>query len=365
MSTQKGIQSLEDYLQENGRESLVNLLVDKKIQVTEKINAHRVRAIKEKTGNVAFYTKRGKEPLKTIDRIYSDLYENFIKHILNNKDNLPIGEHCFYFTETDLDVQYTNKPKNNIILTNTTSSVDLSKIANDINVVAQSTIFDGYVNRLFAELLISYIEGQIKNSLQNVFISYFGESAKSILTKTSDDIIEGYTLRIDGILYKITDKRFERHVFSKVNTSGYEMLIMDISSFVADLDFTEISIDAKNKDMKYAQFIYEAYNLYIKSYGPNIDSVLIAPPGFITKIGKLGVRFISNKETLNNLKNEKYEYLLRVFLNIFNDKLVSRGLLTEDFINEHNALVLHINNYVNKTNSIIDFNQFKKFRNQK
>ncbi|MCK9574541.1 MAG: hypothetical protein WC979_01405 [Candidatus Pacearchaeota archaeon] len=364
-----GVETLSDYLQQNGKEKLIELLTESKVSITEKINAHRVSILKDRLNNVEFYAKKKSEPIKTYDRILSDLYEDFITHLIANKENIPQGTFNFYFVGHDLDVIYTKKPESMLLLTDmsfpkskTKVNDSLEVVAKQLNVACQPVVFEGkLMKRKHIKDIVNYIENG--GILPEIMHNLFGDNATSMSLNKSD-LIEGYIFKINDKLYKLEDNRFERKVFPKVNTSGYEMLIMELSDFVSQLDFTDIHVDAKNKDMKFANFICEAFNRFIEESGDSIETMLINPPAFISSTGSLGIRYISNQKTKKYLKDERYEYLLRIFLTIFNKPLFERGLLNAEFIEKHNKLVKQIQDYILTKDNIFDFNQFTKFRNK-
>ena len=367
-----GIDSLNKYLQQNGKEMLIELLLSGKVIITEKINAHRVSILKDRLNNVEFYAKKKSTHIRTIDRIISDLYEPFMHHIISVKDKLSQGTYNFYFVNHDLDVKYTKKPKNSLLLTDMSFPKSKTKIAKKdlptiqdvsslIETDYQKTVFEGkLMKRKHIKHIVDYIENG--GNLPEIMTNIFGEQA-TCLSKKSGDIIEGYIFRFDDKLFKLEDNRFKRKTYPKTNTSGYEMLIVELHEFVKSLDFTEIKLDVKNKDLKYAKFIFEVFNKYIDYWGDDIERHLINPPSFMSSTGNLGKRYITNKETLKYLKDERYEYLLRVFLTSFYRPINKRGLLDDDFVKQHKILTKKIQEYINLDNSVLDFHQFKKFMN--
>lgn len=361
-----GIESLEEFLQQYGKDKLVEMLSKNKVIITEKINAHRVSILKDKLNNIEFYGKKKSAPIKTIDRVISDLYEPFMQYILSQKENIPHGTFNFYFVNHELDVPYTKKPQNNLLLTNATVFDDnlqlsLDEIANRIGVSSQPTIFNGkLLKRKHIKFIVDYLEngGNLPSMMNELF-----ENACS-LSESPSDIIEGYIFKINNKLYKLNDNRFVRKEYPKVNTAGYEMLVMELSDFMTNLDFTKINLEMRNKDLRYANFIFESFNMFIEEYGDSLESVLINPPAFLKTTGNISRRYITNEKTLSNLKDERYEYVLRIFLTIFSRPVVERGLLNNEFIKEHNKLCKHINNYLSSNGKLFDFNEFKKFRNK-
>lgn len=364
-----GIESLNEYLQQNGKEKLIELLLSSKVVITEKINAHRVSILKDRLNNIEFYSKKKSTPICTIDRIISNLYEPFISHIIKEKENLPQGTFNFYFVHDDLDVSYTKKPKNNLLLTDMSFSKKTLKkdtrtvqeIAEKINTGYQKIVFSGkLMKRKHIKHIVDFLEKD--GILPEIMTNVFGENATS-LSENKTDIIEGYIFKFENGLYKLEDNRFKRKTYPKTNTSAYEMLIMELHDFMSHLDFTSIKVDVKNTDLRYANFIYEAFNIYLEENRKVIDTKLIKPPLFMKSTGSLGMRYITNELTKKNLKDERYEYLLRVFLTIFQKPILKRGLLSDEFVRSHNKLIKHIQNYTTNTENIFDFRQFKNFRN--
>lgn len=364
-----GIRTLNNYLQENGREMLIELLLSEKTIITEKINAHRVSILKDRLNNIEFYTKKKTSRIKTIDRIISDLYDPFIQHIIKEKDNLPQGTYSFYYVKHDLNVNYTKKPRNFLLLTDMALSnsdkmakkdiPSLDKIATNINVSSQNIIYEGtLMKRKHIKHIVDYIENG--GCLPEIMTNIFGDTATT-LSKNPSDIIEGYIFKIGDTLYKLEDNRFERKSFPKVNMNGYEMLVIELHEFIRSLNMTDIKVQEKNSDLKYANFMCEIFNKYIDYWGEDIEQHLLTPPPFMEMTGALGKRYISNKKTLSNLKSDKYEYLLRVFLSSFYKPISERGLFDADFVKEHTQLCKNIKDYLALKSGILDFQQFKRF----
>lgn len=359
-----GIDTLEDFLQNNGKNKLIELLSTNKVTITEKINAHRVSILKDRLNNIEFYGKKKSMSINTIDRIISDLYDPFIQFILQQKDNIQQGIYNFYFTYHNIDITYTKKPKNNLLLTNANcflkdkKQYHIKDIASDIDVVPQTIIYN---SKLLKKKHINHIINYIENGgiLPKIMDDIFGNACN--LSESNTDIIEGYIFKVNNNLYKLTDNRFKRKLYPKINTASYEMLVMEICNFMSDLDYTTIKLNHKNKDLRYANFIFNAFNIFIKEYG---ESFLITPPSFIINTGNICKRYITNQETLSYLSDERYSYLLKIFLNIFTRPLMSRGLFTKDFIDSHLSIYENIKKYINSNDNIFDFNEFKMYRNK-
>lgn len=360
-----GIENLEDILQKQGKEKLTEILLKGKVSIAEKINAHRVSFLKDKLNNIEFYTKRKGSQIRTIDRVISDLYDPFITHILSNKDRIPQGYYNLYFFAHNLDVSYTKKPLNNLLLTdvkldNNADKFSIEDLAALLDVTPQIEVYNG---KLMKRKHLKDIFGYLENggNLPETMTKIFGDTATT-LSEKSDDPIEGYVIKIDGTLYKIEDNRFVRISYPKVNTSAYEMLVEELVQYVSEFDFTQIKLEVKNKDLRYANFIFTVFEQFLNDYGDGINSILISPPAFLSKTGNLGKKYIpKNIQTL--LINEKYSYLLKIMLSLFSKKLNKRGLISSDTVKTHKEILIKINEYTKVQNQVFDFNEFKKFSN--
>lgn len=362
------LKSLENFIKENGKNKTIELL-KKHVTITEKINGHRVYCKKEKNGNILFYSKKKRTPLNLLDRLLSDLYEPFIKHIITKKDKLQVGgEYGFYLINNPVDIIYTKTPLNNLILTNIplNSTKTCIETAIELEVSYTPPTFQGILNNDIIELIISYVSNKEKEiSLLRFFNEIFKKEC-SILAD-NDDTIEGFVFDFNEAgIYKLSDKKFKKKEYSKLNTATYELLLIEIFDFVKKQDFSTVKITSSNEYMKRAEFIFEMYNRFVdyhKNKG-DLDNLLLNPPEFIRTKGKINKKYIcSNKQTYDYLSDEKMEYLLRVFITSLKDIQKPRGIITAQMTEEYNYLILKITEFIKKSNKLLDYKDFKKFTN--
>ena len=355
------IQSLTEYYNTNGKEKTIELLKTP-CTITEKINAHRVYCKKEKTGNVLFFTKKKSQPISIIDRVLSDLYEPFIKHIIRVKDKLDFGEYGFYLMKNPVDINYSKKPINYLLLTDIPPRTEKTwtQVAIELEVSYVNPIHRGILQESQINGICSYLESNEEKSILKCFNSIFNKNCSPFSNEI--DIIEGFVFDFykDGI-YKLEDKQFKRTEFPKLNTGIYELLIIEIFDFLKRQDFATVKLLAKNEQLKKVEFIFEIFNRFIEEHGTDIENYIIEPPQFMQSKGKIGRRYINNEKTLDHIKDPKLEYLLRIFLTILKEAQKPRGIITSELNEEHNQIILKINDYVNQNTNLLDYAEFRKF----
>lgn len=357
-----GLQSLENFYRENGKKETVSLLKNK-ITITEKINAHRVYCRKQKNGNIIFYSKKKKIPINVLDRLLSDLFEPFIEHLISKKKNLEIGEYGFYFFNKPVDIEYGKKPINNILLTNIPeqSNKTALEVAIDLEVSYHLPLFQGVLNNSQIKKIINYI--QHNENIISVFNSVFDKKCSEFVI-SDNDIIEGFVFNIDDVgFFKLNDNRFVKKDYPKLDTSAYELLVIEIFDFIKDQDFYNIRFTTKNEQMKRAEFTFEVFNRFVEKYSEKniLNNFLLIPPPFIKTKGNLNKKYICNKKTINLLTDEKMEYLLRIFITIIKGKQSPRGIISETIADDINITILKITDYIKKSNELLDYKEFKKF----
>lgn len=365
------LQSLENYLKENGKKDAIKLLKNP-VVITEKINAHRVYCKKEKSGNLLFYSKKKSSPITVLDRLLSDLYEPFIKHIINKKDKLQIGEYGFYLVKDTIDIEYSKKPMNHLLLTNVPfkSSKSCVETAIELEVSYAPPVFQGILKDEQINAIIDYME--LGGNLVNLFnVILFGKTCTALCaTNTNEEVIEGFVFDFGDLgSFKLIDNAFVKKEFQKLNTASYELLLIEIFDFVKNQDFSSVKFTTKNDYMKRAEFAFEMFNRFIEYHTNNrsLNNLVLTPPAFIYTKGRINKKYICNKNTYDlistNTKdiNEKLEYLLRIFITTLKDIQKPRGIISASIAEENNYTVLKISEYIKKSNKLLDYKDFKKF----
>lgn len=331
------MKTLNDIIEENGIEALRNLL-SKELEITEKINGHRLVAKKKINGKVDFFTKKSKQPIGIIDNVMCDLYADAIGHILKYKDRLPIGETSFYLVKNDLDVIYTSVQAQSLLLTNTLNRQGLSvnDIAERMGVRCQPTVFRGVLSDSNIENIVNYIyNGGV---LPVIFDEMFGKSSYA-LNESANDIVEGYIFSIDGVLYKLEDTRVEKKEFKKINTSNYEILVNDVIDFFSEKYIDNLNLFQTKVEFRYIEIISHMLVDFIKRNNEEELNFLTALPTFADTTGKVNVRYLANNAAKTYItENPKYEYLFRVLLQLFRRDLATRGLITDETCGKHKLL---------------------------
>lgn len=308
------------------------------LSVTEKINGHRLTIKKKRNGKIDFYTKKSKCPLCVIDSLMTDLYSDAISYILKKKEMLPHGETSFYLVKNDLDVSYTDVERQALVVTNTSNieSMSVGEIADKCGFREQRTLFSGHLSQEQIETIFSYFEGD--RALPEVMSEALVTDVR-LLNKDLSDVVEGYTFCIGGRLIKIEDKRFEKKEFKKINTSNYELLVDDIVEYVCSRDISSIEVSSEKHDFRYIDIIADLYNGFIEEKSKSEIDFLAMLPTFSDTTGNVNVNYMSDKKAAKYvLTSKKYEYLFRVFLQLFRRTLNERGLIGKDTCDKHEKL---------------------------
>jgi len=343
--------TLKSYYDTHGKEETVTLL-KKYTVITEKINGHRVYCRKEKSGNILFYSKKKSTPITLLDRIVSNLYEPFIGHIIKHKDKLQVGEYAFYLIkEPNICILLTDVPER--------ASKNFVETAISINCFYQSPIFQGILPDNLVDEIIKYLESNTKDSILPMLETYIGKKCSMF------GITEGFVFNFqDDGTYKLDDRSFVKKEYPKTNTATYELMLIEIFDFIKSQDFSTVKFTTKNPFMKKAEFAFEMFNRYVAFHEKHLENFLLEPPTFLQSKGKLNRRYISNIRTLELLKDSKLEYLLQVFLIALKDIQRARGIITTDIAEEHNYVILKVNEYIQKSDKLLDYNEFRKFSSE-
>ena len=332
------MRSFCEVLDESGEDSLRALLKNELI-ITEKINGHRLVAKKKHNGKVDFYTKKSKRPIGLLDNVLSDLYSDAITYIINNKENLPAGEYSFYLLKNDLDVKYTGFDKQALVLTNIDTKFDFSmeQAAKALKVKYQEELFNGFLDNKSIDSIVDYVK-ESKAVLPELISSICDKKA-SLLNKELTDVVEGYIFNIQHEFFKLEDARVEKQDFKKINTSTYELLINEIVDYFSEEYMTNLQLHQAKKDFVYLEAVSMMMTDFIKAKRKDELEFLSSLPTFSKNTGKVNTKYISNKLAKAYVEeNEKYEYLFRVFLQLFRRELDVRGYIDENICSKHNLL---------------------------
>ena len=275
----------------------------------------------------------------------TDLYTHAISYILKRKSSLPYGETSFYLVKNDLDIAYTDVDDQTLVVTNTSNreNVTIDSIAESLGVRRQD-IFSGALTDEQINLLSTYFEGD--RSLPALISEVIGSNLSS-LNKSLDDVVEGYIFSIGGALYKLEDKRFVKKEFKKINTSNYELLVNEIVSFFSPSYVESMDVYEEKRDFRYIEIVSKMFVDFCRAKESEID-FLAKLPTFSDNTGSVNTNYLNNKEAIKYIKSsDKYEYLFRVFLQLFRRVLEPRGLIDISVCETHKAITEKINNRAN------------------
>jgi len=334
----------------------LNRILSDNITFISKIKGHRFSIVKTKN-SIKFYGKKSGKPLTTIDRVLSDLYEQSIHFILNSnheifKENTRYG---FYFPMKD-DVEL--KPKNNLILTDVTNGTtinidpnDLNEIADNLSIEKPPIIFNGFLTEKQKDLLLNFDDQQDLNTfIEQIFGKNLKKNTSNIIVRSN---YKKYTY------FQIGNS--SRQIFKKQNSNKFELLLLDILSFMEEFaEFNNILLSSSNEDIRYVEFISVIFNQFLDHHLNYITKNNIYKPDFLNNAGNLTKRYIKNSITLEHIKAENAEYLLRVFLTTFKGKIKARGLISETDAKRFRDSSFFIDDFI-KLDKNIDFKEVQKF----
>jgi len=102
------------------------------------------------------------------------------------------------------------------------------------------------------------------------------------------------------------------------------------------------------------------FNQFIEQNKDYIRKNNISKPTFLKNSGNLTKRYIKDTTTLDLIKEENAEYLLRVFLTTFKGKIRNRGLISEEDTKKFSEMSHFVDDFVKLDNNI-DFKEVQKY----
>lgn len=375
-----GIQLLRDIYEKKGAAE-TRKLINGNITVTEKLDAHRFSFQVNSDKSISFFKKNDNRPLTKVDRVISDLYERAIRHIENVPShiikNIPEGMRfgfSYFPSNKPLRISYKFKPKNNLVLTDITMRNEKGKVkkvyedlsflnrwAEVLNTSMPPILYKGVLEMGQADMIMSMVNGNKKTS------AFFAEHVESIFGKTysKNRIIEGIVIKSKSSLVQLRDpsyKIFDKASAKEVSRDFYDLTLLQIQSFMEKYQFPS-NIDESDSDERYLHLISDAFNLFVKSkmVDESFDPEFLKPK-IIGSHGKLGRKFIKNRETLSLVQNPLNEELFKVFVSSFRRKRKPHGLLNEGMVNSFNNTVDRINDFSQST--MYSYDQYQKLYEQ-
>jgi len=314
--------------------------INKNIIITEKICAHRVW-FQKKNHYIYFYNKKLDRHIELLDRIQTDLWDDFINYILHYKNDLPNGKYfLYYFNKFNVNsnVEYDNIPKSKLILTNVSNGIDINKVSKILNIDISYPIYDGVLTENIYNKINEYLNFDI--NINDIFIELFGKSSNFI--KSNSNIINGFVFNIDNKRYILNDKRFKYKDYDKVNTDSYKLLVLHIIDYLTDYNQHILDLYINDYDDKIS-ILYKIFKNFVRYCKKNniLDDILVLPPDYLKKNGIINDKLIKDADILDILKDEQLRYLLYIFINIFKGAIKSNDIISED-------KVIMIKNFLNK-----------------
>jgi hypothetical protein len=355
------INRLSQILEKKGSR-YVNNLLDEEVTITEKIDTFRI--IFERKGNEIIFYKKDNTPITLIERVLTDIYEDAILEIplITKEAEIPEGYYFgLYYTpvERPIRIPYTNLPK--YILTDVTKRDENNKVIESCDYKTLKEwaavlcmgrppiLFEGKLNEEQKKLLIAYDTNQYDG--EDMTFSKMIEKAFNA-SYSGEDIIEGIIIKSNNKISQVISYEFDilNEAYEKGNESRdfYDIIITDITKFLENYNIP--ILEAENKEELYLNIVCNIFNNYCKksTIYEEIDAKYLTPPKF-GHYGKLNKKLITNKETLDLIKESKTnEALFKIFLSSFRKRKKSYGLLTESITSKFNSYVKLINNYINE-----------------
>lgn len=358
-----GLNTLNDFLNKNGREELISFLTNN-VKITEKFDAHRFSFDKSHNDKIRFFGKNGDSALSRIDRTITDLYENAISTILNIPENIkndiPNG-YRFGFSwfpkNKPLSIKYDKVPKNGLILTDISIRNKNGKIINEIE---DETIIKEWCNLLGVEYAPPIFNGILKqHTIDRLLTHVETDKSLSSIFENEDFIISSHLQKnekspIEAIIFENQKSIFKIEGVKKTKSADrnisqmFDVLLLDIYNYVDSYQIKNIVVESDRTDNCYIEAVCQIFNQYVTERGEDFLNFNIEKPHFL-KNSNLNKKWITDKFTQKILeKNSRYEYLLSIFLTNLRKPKNAKGLLNEKLVNNFNKKIDKIFEIVNK-----------------
>ena len=359
-----GIKNIRDLYKKVGEKAFREIL-KKETRITEKFNARRF-SVEKHAGDSKFYFygKNGKTPLDKIDRTVNNLYEEAIQYIENLPKEIKSGipaRHRFGFSWfATNESQYERQPQHGLVLTDITirnkdsetqrsikEQVVMERWAKLFQCEYNKPLFEGFFGDAEIEALVEIAKGgeQINESLF---------PTKGLLN-ISNQNIEAIIFEQEDLLFKLTNVVQEE---SKTGRSHlFDLLLLDICEHINNVNLRSLKHAAGDSDVAYINIVSELFNKFVIYKGEDFLASGIEKPAFLEKSGSFNPNWITNKETISLIEsNEKYEYLLTIFLTNLRKPKYPSGLLSENVVKRFNDKIAELDNLTADGYSHLVFN---------
>jgi cytidyltransferase-like protein len=353
-----------------------------------------------------FYKSSNSDKLDIVDRTIISLYEMAINHLqsLSNdiKNEIPTDfKFGFeYLPETKASrIDYTETPKNNLILTHIhqlgnsgkikktiNDPVILNKWANKLEVDSPEILFDGYLSQQqrdellellamtdkeFSDSFDYLIETKDKTSFTSKIIKLFNPSAnKASLNPDLESEIDGLILNfIDGKTmksFKLED--FNREAGDERNlkesSHTYQIAVTDFLEYSTQTDLSEIKLEEEGATHRYLEMMSVLFNGYVDKHSSKYIGVNFESAEFSSAESfRLNSKYIKNEKTLKYIANTILAELFKIILGSFKkERTRETDLIDKDTMLRMNEIINKINTavFVESTdeNSIYDYSKF-------
>lgn len=353
--------TLQNILNSEGQEFLDNLL-NKKVIVTEKLNASTLSFQKKETSEMdmnrklTFYKGSGinKREITIADRVMTNFFSTGTTYLSNLSkiimDKIPGNWTfvCKYFPGHQPSfINYSVLPKNNLVLsciitsggTKIEDEDDLRPWAEMFDIAYQEPVFKGYLTQYQKERLNDYLrDGSENDSFSRFIITLLNPSLTHSLYQN-----DGFNSPIDGFIFKfVSDDGVTKPMSAKLidpymtniiaknkSSKGFkdntDVLLSDFAVFMTGQDLDSIILKSEDDGERYLELFYRLFNRYIKYKKSqledfDVDTNEIVKESIDTEFN-VDIDKISNETTKKLLKeNPEYKSIFKTLLGSFKSK---------------------------------------------
>ena len=367
-----GIKSFNSFISKYGEDKTREIL-SQDVRVTEKFDAFRFSFEKHpKTYKFQYYGKNGKTPLNRVDRTLSDLYEEAIEYIeslpYEIRKAIPIRQRfgfSWFPSKNPLLTEYEKRPKNGLILTDITIRNNKFEV---INEVQDNSVFERWSNVLRVDYAKPVFEGKLSTLTINAILESSKEPSIEML-KESEVYTPGFLNRsqenIEALVFQFEDnllKLGKEHAPSNESRSHmFDIVLLNICEHLESFNLSNIKVASINSDEGYIEIVSEIFNDYVNKKGPEFLESGLMKPDFLTKSGELSKKWIRNPKTLAILENDnRYEYLLSIFLANLKKPRYKSGLISESVAQSFNQKIEEIDKLSGNDFGFLEFTSIQK-----
>jgi len=319
------------------------------------------------------------EPINLVDlamqRFYNQAFEylhllpEYVLDLLNQK-----WWYCFeYFPSNQpANIIYSKTPKNNLLLTSIIKKGkyhynydEINEYAKLFNVDALPIIFKGKLNKKQIEVINLYLntkEEDLNYLFNETNFAYFFYKILNpkinnsfLMNDEFNNNLEKIVIKIDGntkYTFEILNPLYSRMEFQ--NNSEYieiySIILVKFLEFIQLINIEKYKITKITRDELYIDLISQIFNEFIETNGKNLSEwEIIIPSFFKDDKFKINVDLLSNTKTIQNIQNDKNEYIFKCILGSFQKKKKKNvGVFTDNTLKIFNDFVITLSKLIDK-----------------